>query len=214
MITFPDPTTFNLETLWIERQHHLPPEKVSDRDRFYRGSYPFILAHFRSCTFDGTKNDCGRFWQALILVYSWMGRGILTNFDDALARYRAACGTIKEARDSGRIDGAGLKTLVSLCNDSTIATSKFLHFLNPEAFAIWDSRVASAIFGGKAHHYILKDTDNLLAYFDWIKRVPVSSETIASVTSHLQLDADCGALRAREYMLFMCGEPYNGPEIA
>jgi hypothetical protein len=81
MIKFPHPTAFDLDSRWAEYLRRSSPDDASGRDRFYRGSYPFILSHFSTCTFDETEADCGRFWQALILVYSWMGRGILINFD-------------------------------------------------------------------------------------------------------------------------------------
>jgi hypothetical protein len=206
MLKFPSGDDFDLDAIWQCHRASASHAEPTDRDRFYRGSYPFILAHFRQCEFDGSKADCGRFWQALILAYSWMGRGILTNFQDPLQRYRDQCQRLGQARATGKISLHDFEAIVGLCNGSVIATSKFLHFLNPTSFAIWDSRVCAAIFDGKAHHYQLKQVANYLVYLDWINSLAWSDITKGQVCEHLNIDVDIGALRAKEYVLFMAGQ--------
>jgi hypothetical protein len=205
MLIFPDPKTFDLADRWRLLRGSSTAVSADKRDEFYRGSYRFILSHFESCTLDGSTEDCERFWQGLILVYSWMRRGILTDFSDTFDRYSKACDIIKSARVTGDISLVSLNILIALCNGSTIATSKFLHFLKPEAFAIWDSRVCAAIFDGKAHHYSLKDPESLLAYFEWVRKIDLDPNTLKDVTDHLGINQENGALRAREFILFMTG---------
>jgi hypothetical protein len=209
MLTFPDPRTFDLADRWRFLRESNTALSSDKRDEFYRGSYRFILPHFATCTFDGSTNDYERFWRGLILVYSWMGRGILTDFSDTFDRYSNACDIIKSACVTGDISLESLNVLVALCNGSTIATSKVLHFLKPEAFAIWDSRVCAAIFDGKAHHYSLRDPDSLLAYFKWIRRVHLDIGTERTVVKHLKIDEQKGSLRAKEFILFMSGVGVN-----
>ena len=205
MLNFKDLKTPDLTEGWLRLKETGRLANPNKHDRFYQSSYRFILPHFSTCIFDGSKPDCDRFWQALILVYSWMGRGVLTDFDNSFDRYRDACDMIKHARDTGEVDLNSLNVLIALCNGSTIATSKFLHFLKPEAFAIWDSRVCAAIFDGKAHHYSLKDPENLLAYFNWIRKTDLDPKTLKAVTDYLGINKDNGALRAKEFILFITG---------
>lgn len=210
MLNFSMMGAFDLDRAWQSFKGRTDISPASDRDAFYRGSYPYILAHFRQCEFDGSKADCGLFWQALILVYSWMGRGILTSFEEPLQRYRQECGRIRTIRQTGELTLQDLNSLVKLCNGSLIATSKFLHFLKPEAFAIWDSRVCAAIFDGRAYYHDLKSAMNYLSYLNWIRPLRISTETTADVCSVLQIDPEIGALRAKEYILFVAGAPAKG----
>lgn len=214
MLSFPDPNSISLADRWESARGELNLQTSDARDKFYRGSYQFILAHFERCQFHETDRDCQGFWQALILVYSWMGRGLLTDFSSPRERYGEVCEPISRVRETGEIDLKTVNKLVRLCNGSVIATSKFLHFLKPDAFAIWDSRVYNSIFERKALHYRLNNPSNMLAYVDWIKLLHIDEDTLEAVASHLGIAEDRGALRAKEYILFMSGgsrELVEGP---
>ncbi|MCA0423121.1 MAG: hypothetical protein LCH61_07310 [Proteobacteria bacterium] len=204
--------TFRLDELWRENSAQIRLDTQKDRSQFYLGSYSFILAHFADCTFDGSDGDAQRFWQGLILVYSWMGRGLLTDFSDPIRRYQAQCTALQRARAGIEPTLDGLEPLIALCNRSTIATSKVLHFINPVHFAIWDSRVAHAATGGRAYPQWTARADNFLDYLECLRRSPVSAETIAEVRALLQESAERRArpapisdLRVKEFILFMAG---------
>lgn len=59
-----------------------------------------------------------------------------------------------------------LLQLKSALNDSLVGTSKLMHFINPEQYAIWDSRVYKFLTGKAAHHYKFK---HLESYFEYLK---------------------------------------------
>ena len=132
-----------------------------------------------------------------------MGRGTLTKFNDSFRRYDECCSTIRAVRECGLADEDTLRKVVDLCNGSVIATSKFLHFLQPDAFAIWDSRVFAAIFEEKAHFYHLQNSRNFLAYVAWIRQVPIDSDTFDSVARYLDDNGNISVLRVKEFILFM-----------
>ncbi len=83
-------------------------------------------------------------------VYGWMPRifGRLNDysaFADVLSDLRRAstCSeALKIVASSSRSED-----VLRFVNDSVVGTSKFLHFLNPSAIPIWDSRVARALKG-------------------------------------------------------------------
>lgn len=207
MLKFPPADDFDLDAIWQRHRASASYVKPTDRDMFYRGSYPFILAHFGECKFDGSSVDYERFWQALILTYSWMGRGILKNFECRLHKYQKQCQSLGQARATGQISLPDLEAIVELCNGSVIATSKFLHFLKPASFAIWDTRVCAAIFPERKSSYNqLIKAANYLVYLDWIKSLAWSDITKGQVCEHLNIDVNVGALRAKEYVLFMAGQ--------
>jgi hypothetical protein len=49
-------------------------------------------------------------------------------------------------------------------NNSIVGTSKFLHFVNPENYPIWDSRVYSSITGKKNSQNHVNNVNNYIVY--------------------------------------------------
>lgn len=84
-------------------------------------------------------------------VYAWMPTILKTwdfsEFDSGALSIQMlrACESLDDAASlvSGRVSNP-------LLNNSWVGTSKFLHFINPAVFPIWDSKVA-ARFGLKSH---------------------------------------------------------------
>jgi hypothetical protein len=105
----------------------------------------------------------------------------------------------------GRLATQGQASIFLAVNKSTVGTSKLLHFLLPEIFPIWDSRIAR-LFGFK--HSTHNTASAYLAYFDLLHRW---LESGASVSSELYSKMQIGApandpvsnLRIIEYALFM-----------
>ncbi|NVN95145.1 MAG: hypothetical protein HXX18_07680 [Bacteroidetes bacterium] len=61
------------------------------------------------------------------------------------------------------------ETLKSLFNNSLVGTTKLLHFINPEIFAIWDSRVYYYLTGELAHHYRIGNCESYLSFLTFCK---------------------------------------------
>lgn len=84
-------------------------------------------------------------------VYAWMPT-ILKTWD--FSEFDSGELSIKEIRSCKKLDDAAslVSEVVSkgLLNNSWVGTSKFLHFINPAVFPIWDSKVA-ARFNVKTH---------------------------------------------------------------
>jgi hypothetical protein len=182
-----------------EAQLTKEPDK---RDKFYQGYYRYILSHLATCQFDGTRADCERFWQGLILVYSWMGRGLLHDFEKPFERYMAACEPLRAARDGNGPTASDLKPLLSICQDRVVGLSKLLHFVGASNFAIWDQWVAKAVFV-KAHH--VNDMTIYSAYLDWIRSAHIDDKTLSEVCEQLQLNPAVPSLRPKEFILFTSG---------
>lgn len=95
-------------------------------------------------------------------VYGWMPTIFdfrSDNFDEALKILnKAKHGTIPTTDE--------LRLLKGLLNNSMVGTSKLLHFINPETFAIWDSRVYRYLTGKEPHEYRIGDCK---AFLDYLK---------------------------------------------
>ncbi len=58
-----------------------------------------------------------------------------------------------------------LETLKICFNNSIVGSSKLLHFINPEIFPIWDSRVCRYLLQKTPHSYII---ENISTYMDYL----------------------------------------------
>lgn len=106
----------------------------------YSMVYPALLSHFTGLQ---PVN-----WDAAVLglhiVYGWMPTipklGGIMQWDGSKQQKFAE--TLANAKNGQVPTDSELETLKSFCNNSMIGASKLLHFLKPETFPIWDSRVA------------------------------------------------------------------------
>ncbi len=58
-----------------------------------------------------------------------------------------------------------------LFNNSIVGTSKLLHFINPEVFAIWDSHVYRYLMEMEPYNYRIEDCELYLKYLDFCRLV-------------------------------------------
>lgn len=196
---------------WKTISSSIQSNEIDKRDIFYQGSYRYILSHLATCQFDETEDDCERFWQGLILVYSWMGRGLIHDFGRPYERYLEACDTFKAVKDGNDIPPSELKPLMSICQGSVVGLSKLMHFVAPARFAIWDQWVAQAVFG-KVYWHQVNDLMTYSAYMDWIKSASIDENTLNEVCNLLQLDTFNPSLRPKEFILFTSGRLSASPQ--
>jgi hypothetical protein len=93
------------------------------------------------------------------MVYGWMPTILECNFssDDNYSMY------IKNI-NSGDCSIEFLNIMKSKINNSIVGGSKFLHFINPEKYAIWDSKVYKSLFGKKGNNNSINNIKNYIQY--------------------------------------------------
>lgn len=137
--------------------------KISETDLYIK-SYPYYTNFFSS------KNDLIKedIILGLGLVYSWMPTIPKNIKFDALEE---ALPILNCAKNGYILKKEDYITLKRLSNNSLVATSKLLHFINPESFAIWDSKIYAYLYQEKAHKYKVEDIDKYIAYLDLLNRI-------------------------------------------
>lgn len=92
------------------------------------------------------------------LSYAWMPT--ILNFKSEL--FTESLAILNQARGNDLINRAQLDILKGLINNSVVGPSKLIHFINPDKYAIWDSRVCKCLTGkgGKVN--------SVAAYFDYL----------------------------------------------
>jgi hypothetical protein len=134
-------------------------------------------------------------------AYAWMPT-ILRRWptEDELAALTEWALDVKDTSDAAKGIAAGKAPALQSVNNSLVGTSKFLHFLRPEVFPIWDSVVASH-WTSKRPEYELPEA--YAQYLELIDRI-VSSESIAALRTLLHPDTDeVDDVRSAEYALFL-----------
>ena len=127
----------------------LEPHTCVRQDDSYILSYPHILSYFSGkTTFDAADMVCGTH-----MVYGWMPT-VLELYPETPNDDLAAGATIlTKAKDTGVLSDEEITSLASLVNHSLVGASKLLHFVKPDCFAIWDSKIYAFVFQKKPHNY-------------------------------------------------------------
>jgi len=121
-----------------------------DRNQSYIRSYPHLVAWLGGRErLNGGDVTC-----AAHMVYGWMPTVLELHVSDGFGIDDAAV-LLNMARREGKLADPAVAQLAGLVNHSVVGASKLLHFLSPEAFAIWDSRIYRFIYQ-KAHRDITK----------------------------------------------------------
>lgn len=177
--------------------------KTDGLAEYYRQTYGLIGERLRRHAWTGDDSEREDAIILLILLYSWMGQGYLSDLKPLYARYGQACDALRRLR-AGALESPGngvagdLAAVVGFCNNSVIGTSKLLHFLEPERFAIWDSRIAAALGASISYASVESQIDQYLTYLDWI------NANISQVPPFT--GCDWSSLRRLEFLLFMHGD--------
>src|SRR5690606_14666185 len=97
-------------------------------------SYPYFLNYFRNIK----EIELDNLIIGISFTYSWMPT-ILKSLN--LVNSLEAIKILNEVKNGHFTSVEDLLILKQTINNSLVGTSKLLHFINPERYAIWDSRV-------------------------------------------------------------------------
>lgn len=104
-------------------------------------------------------------------TYSWMP----TMLDFRSDKLREATEILNYAKQGSIPSLTELDILKSCFNNSLVGSSKLLHFINPNDFAIWDSRVYRYLFKQSPHTYRLEKNNTYLDYLFFCNYLTKSS---------------------------------------
>ena len=114
----------------------------------------------------------------------------------------------KNLIDAGNLDSDFLKKVMSLTNDSIVGASKLLHFLNPDLYPIYDSRVYKTI-SGKDKHNLSKDVENYICYTGKLRLLvkeskdnPIFSKIENELMKKNFIPSKCSRIRVLEVCLY------------
>jgi hypothetical protein len=170
----------------------------SEVDALYLQTYPLFLDFFakRIAVEHLEPNDAKI---AVVLVYSWMGRAWI---EPACWKSFASASTALPRMRANAPDKQAIEAIKSFVGDSLIATSKFLHFLDPEKYAIWDRNVAWAAYRYE-YPYQYNRIDRYLEYLIDLQELDIDERACQQVRG--VLGTQVTPLRMKEFALFHLG---------
>lgn len=167
------------------------------RESYFK-TYPYLLSLCAKRRF----NEVSDLAHCALAVYGWMPTTPAFDFskiDDALQEIQNAI--VSERR----LDVAGISSIQSFVNNSVVGSSKLLHFIMPDRYAIWDSKVFCAVTGKAAYDYRMKNPRNYIEYLRFLDSIQVSPNMIDQVTVALGYDAPITRMRLLELLYFING---------
>lgn len=140
-------------------------------------------------------------------TYGWMP----TIFEFKNYEFQDAISVLNKVKLSEGITDKEIYFLINMFNNSLVGTSKLLHFINPEKYAIWDSRVYRYLFLNKEPNYkTISNVNIYLSYIEFCKFISNSNEftTIHKFIKE-KLQYDITAYRAIELVMYSRGKKSN-----
>lgn len=178
-------------------------------DEPYLRAYPYLLAALQGRPVTPTL-----FVEAAHMVYGWMPTMLALHPSDPQRPFVAEAALVERVRSGGGLlSAAELETLAARMSEKTgsvIGLSKLLHFVCPEHYAIWDTRVqAFLMYPGqlgpvkKPYYGTVNSVSQYRDYLDALRKLfllPAFTAFHQSVNQ--QLGYSVSAMRAAEVVMF------------
>lgn len=119
------------------------------------------------------------------MVYGWMPTMMRQTVVHEPAQRDRLVSLLRKAKSRNYLTQEEVEDVKHFTNRSIVGASKLLHILNPEAYAIWDSRVANVFLWQGVAPGTYRNTARYIHYID----------TIRNWTKHEQVKRICRHLR-------------------
>jgi hypothetical protein len=185
----------------------LEPSTQIISDDSYLVSYPYILEYFASkVTF-----DAGDVVRGAHMAYGWMPTILELYPENGGVDLDQAANILQKAKNGNELSSQELKFLMALVNNSLVGASKLLHFVAPERFPIWDSKVYSFVYEKRPHHYRVNNVETYKEYKELLNCLAQNVE-FPSFHSSVQkkLSYNVSPLRSLELVMFLNAPVYVG----
>lgn len=176
-------------------------------DDSYIISYPYMLEYFAP----KSSFDEGDVVRGAHMAYGWMQTILEMYPEPGENDLRMAAQVLNDAKAGNDLSTEKIDALASLVNNSVVGASKLLHFVAPQHFAIWDSRVYCYVHEKRPYHYRVNNARTYLDYVRVLKELAQEPEfAIFHASVQEKLGYDVSPLRALELVMFLNAPRYGG----
>jgi hypothetical protein len=178
----------------------LEPNTTIMQDDSYIVSYPHLLSYFASKQVFVAEDVV----RGAHMAYGWMPT-ILALYPKATKiDFQIGAKLLSKAKNKGLLTDDEIAQLASLINNSLVGASKLLHFVSPDYFPIWDSKIYAFVFNEKPHNYRVSQVSKYRQYLGKLEQLRKHSrfpKFHSSVSS--KVGYQVSELRALELVMFL-----------
>lgn len=178
---------------------------IINKNDSYITTYPYLLEFFSS---KPSLNICDLICGSH-MVYGWMPTILHIHIDDAI-NIPELIQTLDDAKNGVELSSEKILNLSKVINNSVVGASKLLHFISPNNFSIWDSKVYSFIHNKKPHNQSVNNVKNYLSYIEILKdysQKPEFEKFHNSVQE--KIGYEVSPLRSLELVMFLNAPNYK-----
>lgn len=185
----------------------LEPHTRVLQDDSYILSYPHILSYFSGkATFDAADLVRGAH-----MVYGWMPTVLELYPEPPNPDLAAGAALLTKAKSTGELSDQEIDSLAAIINNSLVGASKLLHFVAPDQFAIWDSKIYAFVFEKKPHNYRVNEVASYRSYLNMLARIRGDARFNAFHASvNRKVGYSVSPLRAVELVMFLNAPVFGG----
>ncbi len=141
------------------------------------------------------------------MVYGWMPTILRLHISEDSQNLDEIARILQYAREIGSLSHDELAKLKALINNSIVGASKLLHFVAPEHFPIWDSRVYRFCYENEPYPYRVNSVDQYQSYMNQLDVLMKDSRLPAFHASvNEKLGYEVSPVRAIELVMFLNSE--------
>jgi len=166
-------------------------------------SYPEFIEYFKSIN----KINRHNLIVGINFTYGWMPTIFDFRTTEIEKNIDLAVEILNKAKSGIDLEIKDYELLKSLLNNSLVGSTKLLHFINPEKYAIWDSRVFRFLHNQEPHDYRIGNIQNYIDYQKLLQNLTKEerfSEFYQLMSSKLEYKPT--NFRALELLMFIKGK--------
>lgn len=166
-------------------------------------SYPEFIEYFKSIN----KINRHNLIVGINFTYGWMPTIFDFRTTEIEKNIDLAVEILNKAKSGIDLEIKDYELLKSLLNNSLVGSTKLLHFINPEKYAIWDSRVFRFLHNQEPHDYRIGNIQNYIDYQKLLQNLTKEerfSEFYQLMSSKLEYKPT--NFRALELIMFIKGK--------
>jgi hypothetical protein len=171
-----------------------------DTESTYLKSYPILLQHVAQKEHLSFE-DIAVFAH---MVYGWMPTILKLHFNQTSSDKLVS--TVNAAKER-QLTADEMELIKCFINNSLVGASKLLHFIAPDRYAIWDSKIYRFLFKKTSYQHSIGDIQKYFAYLQQLEQLEKCDEfTDFFANVNAQLNHNVTPKRALELMMFVNSE--------
>lgn len=148
------------------------------------------------------------------MVYGWMPT-VLSLYPIApLIDFSSGANLLNKAKSTGSLLNSEIEKLASVVNNSLVGTSKLLHFVSPQKFPIWDSKIYAFLFNEAPSSYRV---NRIAKYRRYLEHLDQLQQDTRFTSFHTSVNGKVGyqvsKLRALELIMFLNAPVYRNKSV-